>query len=272
MDRLKVLTLNIWNRQGPWEARRAVIREGIEALAPDVVGLQEVLRLEGAGQAPSQAEELAEGFGYHVAHAPAWEIGGGLTFGNAILARWPIVERQQWALPVEPGNETRCLQYALVDAPCGKVPVFNTHLSWKLHHAHVRAEQVKLINARILELAPVSGFPPILMGDMNAEPDSDEMRYLRGLTALGGRGTYFSDCWHVRGEGPGYTFARENSYTAPAHEPSRRIDYVYTRGPDRQYRGEPLAVRVVLDRPRDGVFASDHYGVYAEIAAAPRAA
>ena len=34
-------------------------------------------------------------------------------------------------------------------------------------------------------------------------------------------------------------------------------------------RGEPLASRVVLDEPRDGVWPSDHFGVYAELRATP---
>jgi endonuclease/exonuclease/phosphatase family metal-dependent hydrolase len=101
------------------------------------------------------------------------------------------------------------------------------------------------------------------------------MRFLRGRTRLGGRGVYFADCWGTlqadRPEmGPGYTYARANRYALRSREPSRRIDYVYVRGPDRQLRGEPLEARVVLDRPRNGVYASDHFGVYAEVQAAPR--
>src|SRR3954471_14822278 len=97
MDRLRVLTLNIWNRQGPWEARLALIRRGIEALRPDLVALQEVLRFEGNPR--TQASEIAEGLGYHEAYGLAWEIGGGLQFGNAILSRFPIVSSETFALP-----------------------------------------------------------------------------------------------------------------------------------------------------------------------------
>jgi endonuclease/exonuclease/phosphatase family metal-dependent hydrolase len=41
--RITVLTINIWNRSGPWEERRAMLRAGIEALNPDVIGMQEVM-------------------------------------------------------------------------------------------------------------------------------------------------------------------------------------------------------------------------------------
>src|SRR5438105_1827401 len=88
MDLLRVLTLNIWNRQGPWEERAKLIRRGLKELAPDLIGLQEVLHHD---QEPlDQAQELSAGLGYHVAYASAWEIGGGLHLGNAILSRWPI--------------------------------------------------------------------------------------------------------------------------------------------------------------------------------------
>jgi endonuclease/exonuclease/phosphatase family metal-dependent hydrolase len=268
MDRLKVLTLNTWNRQGPWPARRRLIREGIAALAPDIVGLQEIL--DGGGQ-PNQADEIADGLGYHVHHAPAGDFEPGvpgLTMGNAVLARYPIVAGDGFPLPSHPGDIGRVLTYALVDAPCGQVPVFTTHLSWMFHQSRARCDQVLAIAATIKRVAPIAGFPPVLMGDFNAEPDSDEMRYLRGLTCLGGPGAYFADCFAVRGEGAGLTFGRPNAYAAREHYPPRRVDYIYVRGPDVWHRGEPLVARVVLGQNVDGVFASDHAGVYAELRAA----
>jgi endonuclease/exonuclease/phosphatase family metal-dependent hydrolase len=268
MDRLKVLTLNIWNRQGPWEQRSRLIRRGFEELQPDLIGLQEVLHHD---QEPiDQAQELVSGMGYHVAYAPAWNIGGGLTFGNAVLSRWPIRSAENFPLPGEPNEETRALLYAQVDSPAGEVPVFCTHLDWQFHHGYVRERQVAFIAEKVHELAPTNGFPPILMGDFNAEPDSDEIRFLRGLHTLRGRSAYFADCFGLCGEGLGWTFARSNVFAEKLREPDRRIDYIFARGPDRQLRGEPLSARVVFDRSEDGVFATDHYGVMAEIQSAPR--
>jgi endonuclease/exonuclease/phosphatase family metal-dependent hydrolase len=266
MDRLRILTLNIWNRQGPWEQRVAVIRRGLQELAPDIVGLQEVLRHDGSGE--DQATEIARGLGYHVVYAPAVNVGGGLHLGNAVLSRHPIVEKREWQLPIELGEETRCLVHALVDTPCGQVPFFNTHLSWKLHQGALRQSQVQFIAERVQELAPIARdrFPPVLVGDFNAEPESDEIRFLRGWHALGGRTVYLADCFAIVGEGHGHTFSRRNHYAALVHEPNRRLDYVFVRGPDRQYRGEPIFCQVVFDKPdSDDTFASDHFGVYAEL-------
>ena len=43
----------------------------------------------------------------------------------------------------------------------------------------------------------------ILCGDFNAQPDSDEIRFLSGFTVLEGRTTYYQDAWRVAGEGTG---------------------------------------------------------------------
>ena len=266
-ERLRVLTLNIWNRQGPWEARLAAIRRGIERLSPDVVALQEVLHLDGAPT--DQAEDIAAGLGYHAVFGAAWDIGGGLLFGNAVLSRFPIAAHETFLLP-SGGEEQRALLYATVEAPFGRVPLFVTHLNWKLHQGAIRQKQVAFIAERIAALCPTSDdkgdlFPPILAGDFNAEPLSDEIRFLSGWCALDGRSVYFADSFRVAGDGSaGATFCRRNSFAAIAREPDRRIDYLFVRGPDRRGRGEPMACRVVLDEADEGVFPSDHFGVYAE--------
>ncbi len=269
MDRLRLLTPNIWNRQGPWEARLGIIRRRLAALAPDVVALQEVLRHDALP--PDQAEVIADGLGYHVVYGTAWDIGGGLRFGNAILSRFPVARSANFVLPGPSGRETRAALFAELDAPAGLVPVFSTHLDWQFHQGVVRIGQVDFLAHKVAELAPVGdGFPPVLMGDFNAEPEADEIRFLRGYTPLGGRSVYFADCYACAGEGPGYTYARANRFAARTYEPNRRIDYIFVRGPDRRLRGEPLLARLELTEPEDGVFASDHYAVYAEIQASPR--
>ena len=111
-------------------------------------------------------------------------------------------------------------------------------------------------------------FPPVVVGDFNAEPGSDEMRFMRGLTGLGGPCVYFADAFHVAGDGSlGATFSKSNPFAEVVREPERRIDYVYVRGPDDARRGEPLEASVCFDHPVDGTFPSDHYGVIATISA-----
>jgi endonuclease/exonuclease/phosphatase family metal-dependent hydrolase len=262
MHRLRVLTLNIWNRQGPWEERLPLIRAGVADLAPDLVGLQEVI--DNCGR--TQADDIREGLGYETTFGAAHDHGSGIRFGNAVLSRWPITRTEVFQLPTGESGEHRSLLFAEIDSPHGKIPFFVTHLNWMLHHGVIREQQVARVAALVKEHAPIRGLPPILVGDFNAEPESAEIRFMRGLQSLAGTSTYFADCFGLTGEGPGYTFdGRRNPFAAFAHEPPRRIDYIFVRGPDQRVRGEPLSARVVLEQVHDGIAATDHYGVLAEV-------
>ena len=283
MSVLRVATINIWNKSGPWLSRLPLIRQELERLQPDVVGLQEVLRFrpQSAPDAPlttqnDQLTEIADGLGYQLAYSTASDYGNGLKFGNAVLSRHPIVAEQSFQLPGSESGETRSLLYTLCQTPCGSLPVFVTHLNWKFHQGGIRQRQVAFIAERVAELSPIGGpeLPPVLLGDFNAAPDSDEIRFLTGLCALDGKTVYFADAWVFAGAGPGHTFDRTNPYAAKAREPSRRIDYIFVRGPDRQFRGEPLRAELAFNRAdlacAEPVWPSDHFGVVADLASTER--
>jgi endonuclease/exonuclease/phosphatase family metal-dependent hydrolase len=264
MQTLRVLTLNIWNRGGPWEERLKVIRAGVKELAPDLIGLQEVLRPT-TGDAPDQARLIAEGLDYSVAYGAAWDAGG-IEFGNAVLSKFPVTRSDVFPLPKLDTEDSRCLLFAELEAPFGAIPFFVTHLNWKFHEGYVREAQVKAVAEHVRKLAPIHGFPPILVGDLNAEPDADEIRFLRGLCSLGTKSVYFADAFGIAGDGSlGATFCRSNPFATELREPDRRIDYVFVRGPDGRGRGEPLGASVCFDQPEGGIYASDHFGVFATI-------
>lgn len=270
MQRLKVLTLNIWHRENAWDARRELIRRGLATLTPDVIGLQEVLELSAGNYRRDQAQEIAHELGYQTAYGRAQTLGPGLEFGNALLSKYPILAHETIPLPGAETGETRSLLYARLSTPWAEIPVFVTHLNWKLHHGSVRIQQLMAIVDHMDRLAPLGkSHPPILMGDLNAEPDSDEIRWLRGFATLNNRNVFMADAWSYGGDGgPGFTFDRRNPNAARSHEPPRRIDYIFVRGPDANWVGEPLHTRVVFDAPEDGVWASDHFGLYSEISVA----
>ena len=286
MDRLRVATLNIWNRSGPWEARLGLIRAQLEALGPDLLGLQEVLELTMDGGRSTLADHIAEGGPYEVVYgeghevrfegAPPTPASGGagprLGFGNALLSRYPIREHRVHPLPgADRSDHPRSLLEAVVELPLGSVGVFVTHLNWKLHEGAIRVDQVRAIAAIVAARYPIGGgaYPPILMGDLNAEPESDEIRFLSGFATIEGQSVFFSDVWRAVGEGRGATFSPDNPFAEPCHEPPRRIDYIFVRGPDARGRGKPLEARLCFDQPVGGVYPSDHYGVYAELRGEP---
>jgi endonuclease/exonuclease/phosphatase family metal-dependent hydrolase len=261
---LKALTINIWNRQGPWEQRLALLREDLAALEPDVVGMQEVM----SDGTTDLAREIGAGLGYHVAYGPARVLGGGISFGNAVLSRFPIGASRVHPLPSADTEEERSLLVTELDTPHGPLPFLTTHLAWKFHHGFVRERQVATIAAIMKAELPLKDetLPAILVGDFNARPEATEIRFLTGLHALDGKSMFLADAFGEAGSGPGYTYdERRNPFAAQFHEAPRRIDYVFVRGPDARGRGKPVSARVVFDRVVDGVAPSDHFGVFAEI-------
>jgi endonuclease/exonuclease/phosphatase family metal-dependent hydrolase len=176
---LKILTLNLWNTSGPWDARRPRVREWVDKLEPDLIGFQEVLRAPD-GDGIDMAREILEGAGFHIEHG-ANARQGGIHFGNAVASRWPIVDRDVAELPNGDRPEGRCAVSVTVDAPFGEVSFTSTHLNWKLHDGHSREQQVVALADVVLKRRPRGGFPPIVVGDFNAVPDSAEIRYMTGL-------------------------------------------------------------------------------------------
>jgi endonuclease/exonuclease/phosphatase family metal-dependent hydrolase len=267
---ISVLTLNLWHDAGPWEVRQERIREWIDRLDPDLIGFQEALR----GESFDQVGTLLEGRGYYVDYvraSPFWREEANLSFGNAVATRWPITARHELTLPDRGDGETRAALTVDVDAPVGPVSFTTTHLNWKLHQSDTRVQQVAALAAHVLRLRPRDGFPPILVGDFNAEPDSDEIRFLRGAHAIGEHSVFFNDAWRVAGErtsgDDGVTWCNRNAYARTAFEPDKRIDYIFTGYPERNGVGVLEACRVVCDDERDGVWPTDHFGVYAELRA-----
>lgn len=260
------MTWNLWWRFGPWEARQPAILGTLRRAKPDVVCLQEVWETR---DGDSQPATLAEALGFEHAHS----AGLGLdlapeSLGNAILSRWPIRAVESRPLPAPDDlNELRVVLRADIDGPRGAVEVFCTHLNWRLDQSHVRRMQLEAICAFIAETKSRRTYPPILCGDLNAEPDSDEIRMLIGLSQPPVPKLVLYDAWRAAGDGgPGYTWGRENSFTALDPDPrDARIDYVLVGFPREQAAGEPVACRVVGTEPVEGVQPSDHYGVVAEL-------
>lgn len=264
--RLTVLSWNLWWRFGPWAARQPAITATLQRLAPDVVCLQEVWEdRDGVRQADQLAAALG---GYHVAHAAG--LGFDLapeTLGNSILSRWPIRAHEARPLPAPPGlDELRVVLRAEIDGPRGPIEVFVTHLNWRMDQSDVRQAQVRAICEFIAETSDQRTFPPVLAGDFNAEPASEEVRMVTGLTTVAVPKLVFLDAWRTAGDGgPGYTWSSDNPFTAIDCEPDRRLDYVFVGYPRDLGAGQVVSARVEGSTPVDGIYPSDHYAILAEV-------
>jgi endonuclease/exonuclease/phosphatase family metal-dependent hydrolase len=113
--------------------------------------------------------------------------------------------------------------------------------------------------------------PVVIGGDFNTSPDSAAIMFMTGKMSLEGRGTYYRDCWQRRHPFErGATWSDKNPNTVRWIERNRRLDYLFVGQIREDGWGAVLDCRTVLDMPGpDGTFASDHFGVYAEIGLAP---
>ena len=285
MSSLRVATLNIWGKQGPWNERKDVLRRQLAALDFDLLGLQEVLRFDAdrapyaasrgpeAARTEDQAMELTAGTTLSTAFGCALDLGFGFSFGNAIVSRWPLEDLQTTRLPTDGSAEPRALVSAIARTPFGPVLFATTHLAWRFDEGALRMRQVMAVSSELDRRRQGIDYPAVLVGDFNAEPDSDEMRFLRGQHVHDGRSTYFIDTFGEVGDGRGPTFCRLNPFAAACGEPDRRIDYVLVRGRDRRGWGRPRTCRVAFDEPlavgevSAPMFGTDHFGVVAELEA-----
>lgn len=258
------MSWNLWWRFGPWWRRQPAISGVLNDVGADVIGLQEVwVEDDGA----NQAEILARRLGYHVACGPV-RFYDGLAFTNAVLSRWPIRRQEAVPLPASAGRPShRHLLLAEVAAPFGRLAFFTTHLDWHFDASATRVAQVSAAAKAVDEWRgdPEVDFPAVLVGDLNAVPDSDELRMLTGATAPPVAGLVFTDAWAVQGDGPGHTFSEHNPHLANATWPNRRIDYVLVSWPRPKPRGSVASCWLAGVEPVDGVVASDHYAVVAEL-------
>ena len=261
---LRILTLNIWNVSGGWRDRREAVLDVLREESPDVVCLQEVIDNERGNQAAWLADSLG---GWHWTYdGEPSQAGGGARFGNAVLSRRPIDATTSLRLPYV--EDPADIQRVAVHARTGGVDVVCTHLSWQLEDGALRERQAVALAdfaAEVTDLASTTG--PVIAGDLNAEPESNEVRYLTGLASIDGRSTFHWDAWRTAGAGgPGITWSDDNPHAAAENEPNRRIDYVLSRLRGTTGMGKPLECRVVGDSPRAGVWPSDHFGVVAVLA------
>ncbi|MDR6974769.1 endonuclease/exonuclease/phosphatase family metal-dependent hydrolase [Streptomyces sp. 3330] len=273
---MRVVTWNLWWRFGPWRERQKAILAVLRELDPDVVGLQEVW----AAGAENLAVWLADELGLHCAWAPSpaperWRKriedpdAGSVDIGNAVLSRWPVVERETLLLPAPPDlADGRAALYARVAAPSFDIPFFTTHLTSAGHASAVRRAQVTALAELVARHRHGTPFPPVVTGDFNAWPDSDEVRLFGGTrTAPAVPGQVLLDAWdYADPTAPAATWSPENPYAARVLEPAVRIDYIHVGPPGPVGEGHVRHVRRAGHGPVDGVWPSDHAAVVADLA------
>lgn len=238
---MRIVTLNTWKNEGDYPRRLRLMCEGLDALSPDVVCLQEAFIAAGHDTAAEVALYL--GLTDHAAPARAkLRMQDGRlvqsTSGLAILTRG-VAEARTLPLPDDPADGERIAQVVEL-VRCGRpLRILNLHLTHLRAADSLRAEQLRTALAWAED--GLTG-ALVVAGDLNATALSPALRPL-GLTPS--PGTLHGPC---AGSGVSSPLA---------------IDHcVLTRS------GAWRAVHThrALDRPDpDGWFPSDHAAVVLDL-------
>lgn len=242
---LSVLSFNLRHNVDCYEERMELIADGIAALAPDVIGLQEI---EIAAEQGEWLDDmlLERGLDYELRQLGKSGLAGALTGeGIGVMSLHEVVSVER--LDLSEGRVTLLAEIALGDTT---IAFANTHLDAAAGDA-VRAEQ-SLDTLAGLEAVRANADASVLVGDFNSDP-ADEA--VVAVTSAG-----LSDTWAaLHGDDDGFTSGIALAKDGAPQSASRRIDYVFTDG-------EALSGEVVMDVPRDdGLYPSDHLGVLARL-------
>jgi endonuclease/exonuclease/phosphatase family metal-dependent hydrolase len=177
--------------------------------------------------------------------------------GAAVLSKYPIVDTDFVLLPrffddsEDNQHQRQCIR-ARVDVPngWGLVDVFTTHLSlserardasvqemWRYVVASSeQQEQEEEAQEQQQQQQQKQQRPTfqVLMGDLNAEPDTAAIQFLQGLHEVEGISTDFQDAWLAVGMPEPESHStdekvRRDMLTFPSHEPKKRIDLILFR-------------------------------------------
>lgn len=261
MAAVRVVTMNIWGVRGDWPRRRAVLAGGLRALRPHLVAFQEEIR---TGDYDQTRDVLGDD--YTIVRSEARETDGQ---GIAIACRWPIADVREIDLDVGPRTAGfACTALAArVDAPVGRLLFVNHFPSWRLDLEAERERQAVRVARAIDEIAGADTHV-IVCGDLDADPSAASVRFWCGRQSLDGTSVCYRDAWERvhPPHAPGDTYTPDNPLMVDGDWPFRRIDYILVRcGP---HGGPTLPVRDcrrLFHRPVDGVWASDHFGLLADL-------
>ena len=211
------------------------IADVIAETAPDVVGLQEVIR-EAGGAAGDQVAYLAAALGMERVMGETRAHGTG-TYGNAVLTRLPVLASARRDLSQGAREPRGCLRVDL-DVKGTPLHVFNCHLGLALSE---RRKQLALLRRFVRDSARLVG-PRVLVGDFN--------EWHRGPITRGLRREFSSPMRRMR-------------RTHPAMFPLFALDRIYW---DVELQGQEFHVH----RSRLARLASDHLPVVARLAVRDR--
>ncbi len=257
-----VVTLNILNDLSLWRERAPLIVEGLRAIQPDLIALQEVaLPL-------NSAQWIADRLGGYSVYLCPKTGAKGRHETLAILSRLPVEEHA--TLPLV--EQDRVAQRVMVSHDDRRCAFVNTHLYWNPRDDAPRLAQAR----RLLNWLP-RGVPTIVCGDFNAEPHFETISTMRGRFASAYAARHntepdytcptpllYARWWAFRGLRDTLKYFVLNALANHTLKPWRgTLDYIFV---DRAVRVEHCEVVFNWPSPKDErLYPSDHFGLMAKI-------
>jgi endonuclease/exonuclease/phosphatase family metal-dependent hydrolase len=269
---LRVLTMNLWQRYGAWADRRSVLIHGIRALQPDLVAFAESIKTDEY----DQVVDLL-GPGFNVAHSKARDPNG---MGISIASRWLLEEVQEVDLNVTPRTAgfpcSTLVAQVIAPDPVGPLLFVNHFPNWQLNFEHERELQAVAAARFVEERIGQSNQQVVMVGDLDADPNAASIRFWSGRQSLSDMSVCYRDAWEsARREDLGHTFTIRNPLVRDGEVkgmrpfrdwPFRRIDYIFLRfGAHGGNALDIAACELAFDEPINGVWASDHFGLVADL-------
>ena len=261
--RIRAVTQNLWGTRGAWNLRRRVLASGLRELQPDLISFQEAIK---TANHDTVGDLLGQEF--HVAYQRHPDPDGQSA---AIASRWPIRSIEEVDIHVTPrtAGSACTTMVAEIEAPdpFGSLLFVNHLPNWQLDFEFERERQAATA-ARFLEsLIGNRTIHVILAGDLTDPPDAGSVRLWTGRQSVDGVSVCYRDAWEsVHPDELGETYTPRNPILADWDWPFRRLDYVMVRCG--AHGGPTLAIescRRIFDEPVDGIWASDHFGVMADL-------
>ena len=176
---LVVMTYNIEGHASFLKSHHiAEIAETIRRHHPDVVGLNEVHKGTWQARFGDHTKELARLTGMNVVFGRSYRFAGG-DFGNAVLTRGQVVSSEVHEMPDI--GEPRTLLETVLHVNGGTIEFYVGHTAaWASLNEKARGFQLQCMNQHV----NASAYPFILVGDLNAPPDSGEIEKFLDVNTL----------------------------------------------------------------------------------------
>jgi endonuclease/exonuclease/phosphatase family metal-dependent hydrolase len=248
MAEVTVATLNLFNKVGRWGERLPLVVEQFVALAPDVIGLQEIDLSIDQGMALCRLvnSRTSEGPRYRVYHMGRPGRAAHQQ-ALAVIARLPVEAHEGLDLLSFEGVAQR-LRLRLDDGAL--LDFYNTHLYFPPEAKGERAAQAKKLVEWTETWRGASGV--VVAGDFNAYPGEPALDVMKSR--------FVSAHEAANGTEPGKTWPTPVNTIDPS--PPGCLDYIFVAG------AQVLSASLAFDTPHalDGtLFPSDHLGVQARL-------